>query len=110
MNYTVHVTEFASRDLDDAFDYIDLILKNPAAADRLVDLFYEKASSLGTFPEKFPFVRDSFLAALEIRFLPVDHYMAFYKIDTASHTVSILRFLYGKSNWSATLKNDLLRS
>lgn len=110
MNYTVHVTEFASRDLDDAFDYIDLILKNPAAADRLVDLFYEKASSLGTFPEKFPFVRDSLLSALGIRFLPVEHYLAFYQIDKTTQTVHILRFLYGKSNWSAALKNDLLRS
>ncbi len=110
MNYFVHVTDFASRDLTEAFDYIDLVLKNPAAADHLVELFYQKSMSLETFPKKFPLVNDSLLSALGIRFLPVQNYLAFYKIEKSSHSIQILRFLYGRSDWSAILKTDLLRS
>lgn len=110
MNYFVHVTDFASRDLTEAFDYIDLILKNPAAADHLVESFYQKSTSLETFPKKFPLVHDSLLSALGIRFLPVQNYLAFYKVEESTHTIHILRFLYGRSDWAAILKTDLLRS
>ena len=37
MNYFVHVTDKADQDLGESFDYIDLTLKNPLAADVLVD-------------------------------------------------------------------------
>ena len=98
MNYFVHVTDKAGQDLGESFDYIDLTLKNPLAADVLVDTAEKKLAQLSTFPKRYPVVRDPFLASLGIRFVPVQSYLAFYQVDEAAQTVHILRFLYGKSS------------
>ena len=37
MNYSIDITVATKRDLADAFDYIDGMLMNPSAADRLID-------------------------------------------------------------------------
>lgn len=107
MNYFIHVTDKADQDLGESFDYIDLPLKNPLAADVLVDTAEKKLAQLSTFPKRYPVVRDPFLANLGIRFVPVQSYLAFYQVDEAAQTVHILRFLYGKSSWESILKTDL---
>ena len=104
MNYFVHVTDKADQDLGESFDYIDLTLKNPLAADVLIDTAEKKLAQLSTFPKRYPVVRDPFLASLGIRFVPVQSYLAFYQVDEAAQTVHILRFLYGKSSWESILK------
>ena len=53
MNYVIDVAASAQRDLADAFDYIDLNLKNPSAADKLVAIAWKKFRSLDTFPQRF---------------------------------------------------------
>ena len=42
MKYNIHVTQAAERDMANAYDYIDLVLKNPTAADKLLDVADEK--------------------------------------------------------------------
>ena len=37
MKYNIHITHAAERDMANAYDYIDLVLKNPTAADKLLD-------------------------------------------------------------------------
>ena len=106
MNYFIDVSSAAKRDLADAFYYIDLTLRNPDAADRLVITAWQKFRSLDTFPQRFPFVKDSMLSELGIRFLLVENYLAFYTIDNSSQTVHILRFLYGHSDWQTILRAD----
>ena len=54
MNYFVHVTDKADQDLGESFDYIDLTLKNPLAADVLVDTAEKKLAQLSTFPKRCP--------------------------------------------------------
>lgn len=80
MNYFIHVTDKADQDLGESFDYIDLTLKNPLAADVLVDTAEKKLAQLSTFPKRYPVVRDPFLASLGIRFVPVQSYLAFYQV------------------------------
>ena len=82
MNYSIDITVATKRDLADAFDYIDGMLMNPSAADRLID------------------------NAWKIRFFPVQNYLVFYQIEEPAQVVHILRFLYGKSNWVSILKTD----
>ena len=53
MNYFVHVTDKADQDLGESFDYIDLTLKNPLAADVLVDTAEKKLAQLSTFPKRY---------------------------------------------------------
>ena len=38
MNYIIHITNTAQRDILNAADYIEFVLKNPKAADNLLDL------------------------------------------------------------------------
>lgn len=104
MSYHVHVTKAAKQDLFRTADYIDINLKNPAAADRLFAQAKEKMLGLGNFPQKFPVIDDPVLSSWGIRYLVIHHYLAFYVVDDASQTVDVVRFLYGKSNWCSILK------
>ena len=106
MKYNIHVTQAAERDMANAYDYIDLVLKNPTAADKLLDVADEKIGALADFPHKFEVVADKLLSLWGIRFTNVMNYLAFYTVDDATQTVHIVRFLYGKSNWITILKTD----
>lgn len=46
MKYSIHVTQAAERDMANAYDYIDLVLKNQTAADKLLDVADEKIGAL----------------------------------------------------------------
>ena len=84
MSYQVHITSTAEHDIMRAADYIEFTLKNPDAADNLVD--------------------DPVLASWGIRFVIINNYLAFYTIDEEKQTVIIVRFLYQKSNWTSILR------
>ena len=77
MSYDIHITNAARRDLLNATDHIEFVLKNPKAADNLLDETEEKIYSL-----------------------------AFYIIDDEKNMVIIIRFLYQKSNWNAILHQE----
>ena len=43
MTYSVHITTAAERDVANATDYIDQVLKNPKAADELLEAFTNRS-------------------------------------------------------------------
>ena len=104
MSYHVHITSTAEHDIMRAADYIEFILKNPDAADNLLDVTTEQISSLAALPQKFCLVDDPVLASWGIRFVIINNYLAFYTIDEEKQTVIIVRFLYQKSNWTSILR------
>ena len=104
MSYIIHITATAERDILRAVDHIEFTLKNPTAADHLLDAVTEQINSLGDMPEKFRLVDDPVLASWEIRFVIVNNYLAFYTIDKEKQTVIVVRFLYQKSNWNSILR------
>jgi plasmid stabilization system protein ParE len=63
MNYNIHITAAAERDLIRAADHIEFVLKNPQAADDLLDEAEKQIDSLSDFPEKFRLVDDPVLAS-----------------------------------------------
>lgn len=107
MNYDIHITNAARRDLLNAVDYIEFVLKNPKAADELLDEIEKRINSLADFPEKFRLVDDTVLSSWGIRFIMVDNYLAFYIIDDKKNMVIIVRFLYQKSDWNAILHQGI---
>lgn len=107
MNYDIHITNAARRDLLNAVDYIEFVLKNPKAADELLDEAEKRINSLADFPEKFRLVDDTVLSSWGIRFIMVDNYLAFYIIDDKKNMVIIVRFLYQKSDWNAILHQGI---
>ena len=104
MSYIIHITTTAERDIIRAADHIEFNLKNPTAADHLLDAATEQINSLADLPEKFRLVDDPVLASWGIRFLIVNNYLAFYTIDKEKQTVIVVRFLYQKSNWNVILR------
>jgi plasmid stabilization system protein ParE len=104
MSYQIHITAIAERDIIGAADYIEFNLKNPEAAEHLLDEASTQISSLSDFPERFNIVDDSILASWGIRFIIVNNYLAFYIIDEKRQLVTVVRFLFQKSNWKSILK------
>ena len=106
MNYKIHITKIAERDIEGAADYIELTLLNPDAADNLLNTAEAEINALSASAKAHQLVDDPILNAWGIRFVLVNNYMAFYIIDEPSKTVHIIRFLYGKRNWIHILKNS----
>ena len=107
MIYDIHITVTAERDLIKASDHIEFVLKNPKAADDLLNKAEIQISSLSDFPQKFKLVDDPVLASWGIRFVIVNGYLAFYVISEETHRVIVVRFLFQKSNWAAILRQGL---
>ena len=102
MNYHLPITSVAQRDISQAADYIEFVLKNPKAADDLLEETDQKINALLPFPQEHPIVEDKLLAAWGIRFTQIKNYLAFYVIE--ENQVTVIRFLYAKSDWISILK------
>ena len=109
MIYSIQITNAAEKDIRSAIDYIDNILLNPSAADDLLSEIEEKINELAVFPKKHQIVDDPVLKTWGIRFLVINNYLAFYTVDDESTNVNIIRFLYGKRNWSVILRQSFNR-
>lgn len=105
MSYSIHITAAAERDMINASDYIDFTLKNPKAADDLLDEVEAKINELTDYPQMFPLVDDTVLASWGVRFVIVKNYLAFYVISESQKMVYIVRFLYQKSDWMSILRS-----
>ena len=104
MSYHLHITSVAERDISQAADYIEFVLKNPKAADALLEETDQKINALLPFPQEHPIVEDKLLAAWGIRFTQIKNYLAFYVVE--ENQVTVIRFLYAKSDWISILKVD----
>ena len=99
MNYKIHVSHAAEHDLHSAANYI---------ARRMLANALASIDSLETFPGRFPVIDEPLLASHQLHFVPVQNYLLFYRIDSSTQTVHILRFLYGHSDWQTILRVDVL--
>lgn len=99
MNYKIHVSHAAEHDLHSAANYIAHQLQNPLAARQMLANALASIDSLETFPGRFPVIGEPLLASHQLHFVPVQNYLLFYRIDSSTQTVHILRFLYGHSDW-----------
>ena len=104
MTYIIHITATAERDIMRAADHIEFNLKNPTAADHLLDVATDQINSLANMSKKFRLVDEPVLAGWGIRFITVNNFLAFYTIDEEKQMVIVVRFLYQKSNWNAILR------
>lgn len=103
MAYKIYITNTAKRDMSHATKHIEFVLKNPKAANDLLNEINTKINDLISFPERYPLIDDPILSLWKIRFLVIKNYLAFYIIDKEKKSVFIIRFLYQKSNWKAVL-------
>ena len=104
MNFQIYITRTAEQDLNEAADYIEFVLKNPAAADNLLNLASEKINALSGNPKIYPIVEDPVLHSWGIRFVAVNNFLAFYTINENTNMIYIIRFLYVKRDWNNILR------
>lgn len=99
MNYTVKMTDTAVQDLQEIATYIAVELQNRPVAKRKIRQMQELIFALSTMPERYPLVKDEYLAQKGYRCIPVDHYLIFYTVNQPMETVYVVRILYGKRDW-----------
>ena len=104
MKYDLHITGSAENDINEAADYIEYVLMNPQAADRLLDAIEETLPTLAEKPQRFAVVSDPVLNAWGIRFVQINNYLAFYVVDDNAARVNIIRFLYMRRDWIGILR------
>ena len=89
MEYIVHVTSAAERDIGYTIDYIDYVLKNPTAAERLFNQIKLKLPSLSVMPYRCALANDPVLSSWEIRYLMVENYYAFFTCRRYIPTIKV---------------------
>lgn len=110
MSYQIDITSQAEFDIISAIDYIEFVLKNHQAAQKMLDLLDEEINSLTDFPKKCALINDPILSSWEVRFITINNYLAFFTIDEDNKIVIIVRFLYKKSEWSRMLAKTLFET
>ena len=101
--YDVLLETTAVNDLYDILDYITNNLMQPETAKRIFYSIEDKISTLDQLPARHNVVREEPYAALGVRMLPVENYVAFYIIDEPRREVRVLRILYNRREWKNLL-------
>jgi plasmid stabilization system protein ParE len=105
MTYTLNITDLAEEDILAAVSYIFNTLKNPSAANDLLDKIERQEKILENTPDIFPSVQDEYLSGKGLKFVKINNYLIFFKIDEDKEIVNVIRFLYGQKDW----KNILMK-
>jgi len=102
VEYNIILTEPAQTDMREIWTYIAYELKDPNAADNLIDELEKGILSLSSMPKRIGLVQDEQLAAKGIRDLLVENYVIFFKISKP-RIVTIQRVLYVRRDWQSIL-------
>jgi toxin ParE1/3/4 len=107
MNYSLNITDIAEEDILSTVKYIANELKNPIAANNLLDEIEKHEKILEETPGIYPSVHDEYLAEKGLKFVTIKNFLLFFTIDKKNKTVSIIRFFYGRRDWKNILKNNV---
>ncbi|MBW6473585.1 MAG: type II toxin-antitoxin system RelE/ParE family toxin [Anaerolineaceae bacterium] len=101
--FSVFITKPAEDDLQSAISYIADELKNPVAAQRLLDKAEKTIVTLTSMPLRHELVSDEYLRQIGIRVIPIDNYLAFYFVNAEEEKVVVIRILYARRDWQNIL-------
>ena len=103
MNYSLNITDLAEEDILATVKYISGVLKNPIAANNLLDEIEQYEKILEDTPNIYPFVNDEYLSEKGLKYVRIKNFLMFYIIDEDSRIVNVIRFLYARRNWKDIL-------
>jgi len=108
MSYSINITDLAEEDILATVRYIANTLKNPVAANNLLDEIERHEKILEDTPNIYPFVNDVYLSDKGLKYVIIKNYLMFYTIDEDNKIVNIIRFLYKRRDWKNILnKNEM---
>ena len=93
--YSVWYSLSAKTDLKAIYRYIAVDLKAKTTAKRQTDRIRRDIKELNLFPEKFPAVEWEPWSNLNIRKMPVDNFIVYYRVVHEEQSVEIVRIFYG---------------
>ena len=102
MVYRIVVTYKADDDLNSIFAYIAEKLASPAAI-HFAEAVESVYRNLIGYPEMYGFVPDKRLAEKGYRRAVIHNYVMLYLVDKEREEVKIVRFFYGKRNYTKYL-------
>jgi len=100
-------SEKINNDIISSINYIKNTLNAPMAARKHLEELRKKYIKLKENPFVRPLVQNKILALKGIRFIKVKKYILIYKIDEASNTVYLYRFMYSRRDWINILTNEM---
>ena len=95
MSWNVRYSAEAGQDLRDIYEYIAYTLLVPDTAAGQTRRIMKAVRSLTEFPLRHPLYQEEPWHSRGVRFFPVDRYLIFYLPDEQTHTVAIVRIMYG---------------
>lgn len=94
-SYAVVYSPQALEDLRDIASYLTLTLHAPDAAKRLTGRIRKQIRELGHLPTRHPLVDWEPWHSMNLRHVPVGHFVVFYRVQEAAQTVTVIRIVYG---------------
>lgn len=101
--YKVFIEVPAQRDLHGILLYIAGTLKEPVVARRIYSSIKEQILTLSQMPLRCSVVQDQPYAAIGVRKLLVENYIAFFIVNEEKCEVHVLRILYNRRDWQNIL-------
>ena len=97
--YSIRITTESETDLSEIYEYISSVLKKPIAAENILNEIESSFKALVDNPEMCALCNDIHLRQLGYRKIAIKNYLIFYKIDTATNNIYIMRIIYGKREY-----------
>ena len=101
--YNVIISNQATRDITDIYDYIHSKIGMPQTAMEQINRIADAIDTLSIFPERIKVMHDCKRPEKQFRQLLIDHYAVIFTIKET--TVFILRVVYSPSNIAHKLEN-----
>lgn len=99
IKYDIIITERAKQELKEIYGYISKSLMEENAAEKLIDKIEKELLQLEDIPEGFSVIENYRKKDFEYRRLPINNYVAIYRIDKEKREVYIIRIVYGGRNY-----------
>ncbi len=103
MEYTVKITDYASVQLREIFQYIKYSLQAPETALQLLDLLEKQINSLSQFPNRISLTHEEPWRSCGIHKMPVKNYLIYFWIDETVKEVHVTAVIYAKRDQAEQL-------
>ncbi len=108
MKWKIFYSEESKRDLRKILDYISEELYEPEIARNLVRHILGEIGKLDEMPNRHALYAEEPWRSQGLRSFPVKNYLALYVTDETTHTVQIVRVVYGGMDIRKQLSDTIL--
>lgn len=102
--YKVKITPQASAQMLELFSYISNTLKEPIAAERLLDELQKSILSLDTMPKRVALVDEQPWRSYGVHKMPVKNFLVYFWVNEELKEVHITAMIYGRRDQLEQLK------